>query len=902
MSGRVESIAVDPTDNTHWLIGAADGGVWETRNNGLTWSAKTDTQPTLAMGAIAFARGSPQTVYAGTGEIVPSIDSYSGQGVLKSTDGSATWQLLGATTFSGKRFAELAVDPGNANTVVAATSGGIYRSTDGGTSWSLRPNGTGRFTSLKVDPTNFNRQYAGPRNVAGFDLAGLYRSTDAGQTWTRLTGVPWASTKVGFMALAIAPTNVNVLYVAIQDMDPADDGRLLGLWRTTNAWASVPTWNQIATAVTDNNGQRWIDFCTACRTNDDCTTSGPPAHCWYDNVLSVDPSDYNALYAGGVLLWRYQVTTGTWTDITNKPAPHGIHVDQHALTWAGGSLITGNDGGVWRTSDRGITWINHNTNLAITQFYYGSLHPTNPSVALGGAQDNGSSKFTGSNVWLQVVGGDGNDSTFASVSYDPNTHWAVSTQYLDVERTRDNGLTFCPASLNITDLQDAPFIATYEKCPTNDEFVIAGTKRLWRTTNFFSASCVPDPRVNGPTWRTPAVAARCAPGDFIRALAFAPSDSTCNTYALGAQNGVLRYTTTDGRACLDLDPNNQVPNRSVSDLAFHPSDPNKIYITLSGFDEGTPGAPGHVFRRDASGAWTNVSPPLNVPHDTVVVDPAAPQNVYVGTDLGLWRSPDCGNNWRQQTGIPNVAVDDLQMNNTTNTIVAFTHGRGAFTRAPFRCVGDCNEDGQVTIDELLVLINIALGSAPLSACPEGDQNCDGQITVDEVIIAQNNASNGCPSGASAAVANTVKSEVPEGVSATLEITSLNATAGVGLPDDVLLSINLWDGEGVPAALQLDILYDPTILAVDPTTACQLDARLITTHNLYASAPQNGRLRLLLVSRSGPKALADGPLLSCALKVGALPASGSGVSIDADTIIVSGVTGNQLPTEVTYGNQ
>ena len=53
-------------------------------------------------------------------------------------------------------------------------------------------------------------------------------------------------------------------------------------------------------------------------------------------------------------------------------------------------------------------------------------------------------------------------------------------------------------------------------------------------------------------------------------------------------------------------------------------------------------------------------------------------------------------------------------------------------------------DGQVTIDEILTMVNIALGNADISACTAGDTNGDDQITVDELIAAVNNALNGCP--------------------------------------------------------------------------------------------------------------------------------------------------------------
>ena len=123
-SGRVAAIAVDPSNKAHWLIGAAGGGVWETFDSGQSWAPRTDDQPVLTMGAIAFAPSTPKIVYAGTGEAVFSVDAYSGQGVLKSTDGGTTWTHLTDTrsTFLNRAFSDLAVHPTNPDIVIAGVT------------------------------------------------------------------------------------------------------------------------------------------------------------------------------------------------------------------------------------------------------------------------------------------------------------------------------------------------------------------------------------------------------------------------------------------------------------------------------------------------------------------------------------------------------------------------------------------------------------------------------------------------------------------------------------------------------------------------------------------------------------------------------------------------------------
>src|SRR5205814_1275301 len=131
----------------------------------------------------------------------------------------------------------------------------------------------------------------------------------------------------------------------------------------------------------------------------------------------------------------------TWTEVSNTVTntSSGIHVDQHALAWAGTRLIAGNDGGVWSTTDAGSTWNDHNTGLSIIQFYYGALHPTNNSIIYAGSQDNGTSKYSGSNPWSLIGSGDGGEPIFSSTS--PNTKWATAYQYAGIERTLDGGAT-----------------------------------------------------------------------------------------------------------------------------------------------------------------------------------------------------------------------------------------------------------------------------------------------------------------------------------------------------------------------------------------------------------------------------------------------------------------------------
>ena len=124
--------------------------------------------------------------------------------------------------------------------------------------------------------------------------------------------------------------------------------------------------------------------------------------------------------------------------------------------------------------------------------------------------------------------------------------------------------------------------------------------------------------------------------------------------------------------------------RVVTGLAFDPQYPRKLYATLSGFD-GDGGHPGHVFVcsdiTSPNPTWLDISPPLNSPHDAIAIDPQIPDDLYVGTDVGMIVSTDAGATWAgvPSNQIPRVIVNDIKINRTTNLVVAFTYGRGAYS-------------------------------------------------------------------------------------------------------------------------------------------------------------------------------------------------------------------------------
>ncbi|PPK96831.1 sortilin (neurotensin receptor 3) [Nonlabens xylanidelens] len=203
MSGRVVDIDINPADPTEMLVAYASGGLWYTNNNGTSFTPIMDNAGTINLGDIA-ADWTSKTIWAGTGENNSSRSSYAGIGLLKSTDWGKTWSKPMLT--DSQHIGRILIDPKNTDHVVVAVTGplysvsdnhGIYTTQDGGTTWdkTLFATSTAGFIDLATAPDNFNIMYAASweknRKAWNFDGNGtasaIYKSTDAGKNWIKIT-------------------------------------------------------------------------------------------------------------------------------------------------------------------------------------------------------------------------------------------------------------------------------------------------------------------------------------------------------------------------------------------------------------------------------------------------------------------------------------------------------------------------------------------------------------------------------------------------------------------------------------------------------------------------------------------------------------------------------------------
>jgi uncharacterized protein (TIGR03437 family) len=669
-AGRVAALAVDPRDANVAYLGAAGGGVWKTTDGGQNWQPLTDDQPSLASGSIAIAPSDPDIVYVGTGEDNNSGDSYYGAGVLKSTDGGATWtQLAGPfvgpfsssrTSGGGARIAALAVHPTDPNTVLAAvdrfpaTASGIYRTSDGGQTWTLVQGGAVG-TEVIFNPTDPTIAYAALGTSTGNSLNGVYKSIDSGMTWKASGGrnpTALPTTSVGRIEIALAPSNPNILYAGIQNSGTLF-GTLLGMFKSTDAGQ---TWTQVFAP----------DYCTP--------------QCSYNNVIRVHPKNPNVVVAAGLPPWRSTNGGLTWSNIAVGPSGFAAHTDHHALAFSNdGRLYDGNDGGAFSTSDVTAvspTWANLNATLAITEFSSNvSIHPSDPNIAYAGTQDNSTQMYTGNLAWDQVTPGDG-----GRTAIDPAIPSIWYASFNGITPLKFNGLTSVSSYLFYIFTDSYPYlrngIATTDRSqfyppmvmdPSNPLRLYYGTQRLYQSSD------------GAGTWTAISPDLTASNTGTITAIAVSPS--LPGAVVIGTNTGKVQVTNTalQSGSVEWIDRSTGLPGRSVAQVAFDPITVATVYAILSGFSGFLANdSAGHVFKStDFGETWNDISGNLpNIPVNDIVVDPDQPNVLYIATDIGVFLSSDGGMTWSTlSNGLPRVLVQGLNLHRPSRTLRAVTYGR-----------------------------------------------------------------------------------------------------------------------------------------------------------------------------------------------------------------------------------
>lgn len=649
IGGRIRSVIVHPSNSNIIYIGAVSGGVWKTTNGGGNWFPLKDNMENLAVCAMVMEPSNPNVIYAGTGEGFFNFDAVRGAGIFKTTDGGTTWIQLSSTTNHNFYYVNKLVYDNTTSTLWAGTRKGLFKSTNGGTTFSAvltHPQGNDvHCTDVEIANTN-------PTTILAafglFNNGKVYVSTNAGSSWNVTLGdASW-----GRIELTTSSSHPQVAYISI--MDPNTNGTAL-------------------MGCSTNGGLDWFT-----------TTVPGPAYsglqtytgtqAWYNNILAVDPTNPNVVYAGGIDFWKSTNGSLSWTQKTNWYPAAGyayVHADHHDITFDPSNsnvMYLGTDGGIFKSTNNGGTWMALNNNLFITQFYYGAVAPTGTTY-YGGTQDNGTLKSSGGTSWFEILGGDGG-ATEVDFS-NPNT---IYMEYVNlaIYKSTNGGNSYTKAMNGIPTgpgywdgtTDRVLFIAPFSMDPNNSNTLVAGTYRVFRTTN------------GAATW-TPISGdltgdGTGSTGATISTVIVAKGNS--NVIYVGCTNGRVQVTTNGGTSW-NL-RNSGLPTAYCTRIATDPANPATAYAAFSGFLSGS-----KVYKTTNYGVlWTNISSNLpNIPVSCIVVSPLNSNTIYIGTDLGVFSTTNGGESWTQDNnGLPNVVVSDLDYRASDTSLFAATHGRSMY--------------------------------------------------------------------------------------------------------------------------------------------------------------------------------------------------------------------------------
>jgi len=624
--GRINAICFDPVNSNIIWVGSPSGGLWKSNDNGATWSTNSDNFTILGVSGIVINPVNPNIMYIATGDgdggDNPSI------GVLKSIDGGVTWSNTGLNwaASNGLKIRRILIDQNDVNTILVASNIGVYVSNDAGASWSQKVSGD--FWDIRANPiasTDIFYACTGDK---------IFKSVNNGNNWVEKYTIP------GLFpyrtALGVSPADPAVLYAL--NWDPtAVDGTFGGLYKSIDAGETFTTQST-----------------TPCILDGTPDGSGYGNQGWYDLCLTVDPTNASVIYTGGIVTWKSTDSGVTWT-LNNFWYNLGngtpiVHADKHAYEWQNNTTLwSGNDGGVYKTTNGGTSWSHHSNGLVISQMYRLGTSQADTKV-ITGLQDNGTKLRSSGGVWSDVLGGDGMECiinpTNSGVMY-------ACIQQGELHRSTNGGLSFTDIQNNIPGQPEGSWVTPYALDPQNPATIYAGYDQLWKSTN------------QGDTWTS--IASTEQTNNSNKTLVeVAPSDP--NVIITGTP--IALFKTVNGGASWAAIT---CPPGYISMLEIHPTNPSIIWATNQNYS----GA--KVYKSTDGGAsWTDFSGTLpGLPANCIVYDKNSNGGLYVGLDVGIYYRDDSMSDWILfSDNLPNVEVWELDINYHEQKLYAATYGRG----------------------------------------------------------------------------------------------------------------------------------------------------------------------------------------------------------------------------------
>lgn len=629
--GRVNVIVMDPNDTNKIYVGVPSGGFWKSADGGNNWTVTTDDLPVLGVSGIGIDPNDSQTIYIATGDGDGS-DTYS-IGVLKSTDGGNNWSTtgLGFTISQSIRPTKILMHPTNSNKLWVATSDGLYYSNNAAISFTKVLNGFIR--DIEINPADTSIMFAASTS--------FYRSTNGGLSFTNITtGLP-NSSSVNRMSIAVTPDDPSIVYGLYgNNSDASFYGiyRSLDTGKTFSLRANTPNLFGYDKQGNDTRGQSW-----------------------YDMALAVSPTNKNEVYVGGVNVWKSLNGGSTFNIMSHWTFPSTVgytHADIHTLDYYNGKIFCGSDGGIFKSNNRDSSWIDLSFNLGITQFYRMGSSEINPDLVAAGAQDNGCNlRQDSANNWLHIYGADGMECAISTTN--PDVIFFES-QNGGLRRSTNGGLSSVYIAGTIKNQENGAWVTPFQLDKNNQDRIVAAYENIWLSNNLGNSWSKISNFPGGPTFRS---------------LAIASSNS--NTIYAATLNSIFK-THNLGSNWVDITKG--LPNLSKTYIEVDEYNDKEVWVTLSAFNAGEK----VYYSNNGGSSWTNIS--YNLPNLPVNCIEQDKRNgvLYVGTDVGIYYLKPYTFEWLPfMSGLPNVIVNELEMNYSANKLRAATFGRGLWESQPF---------------------------------------------------------------------------------------------------------------------------------------------------------------------------------------------------------------------------
>jgi len=601
-TGRLNVVVQDPNDASTIYVGAPAGGIWKTTNSGSSWTPLSDFLSVIGISGIAVDPNNSQVIYASTGDS-DGGNTYS-IGIWKSTDGGTTWNQAGNDFGQGNK---VLINPFNTSEVYVAANTGLYKSSNSGSSWNQILSGNIRDIALKPGDG---------QTIYGVTAEACYTSTDGGANFTTSTGLPGGTNR---LAITVSPAEPNSAYILAADGSWAFGG----VYKSTDSGLSFQLRNNTTDIFNGSN------------------------QAWYDMAVTVSDTDADVLLTGVLNVWRSEDGGLTWTEINSWSNPSGAsytHADIHYLNYFNGNLYCGSDGGIYKSTDNGNNFTDLSDGLQIGQYYTIAGAQNDQNTLAGGLQDNGGYAYTDGS-WKCYYGADGMGSAVNESNSDEI--WGM-IQNGGLYYTTNGGF-----NLNGVGSPESGRWVTPMLHDNANNRIIAGYSDIYEY-------------IIGSGWNQ--ISTYNFPSQLSEIELF-EGDSNI-MYASSGND--LAKTVDGGVNFSDI----VLPfSESITSIEINPSDHTEIWVTLSGWNNGT-----KVYHSSNSGAtWQNLS--LNLPNlpTQIIKYNSTHDGLYVGMDIGVYFYNDIIGTWIPfNDNLPNVIVNDIEINESADLIRIGTYGRGVW--------------------------------------------------------------------------------------------------------------------------------------------------------------------------------------------------------------------------------